>query len=172
MDFLQPDHADRPEWAFHTLMRAHRVAHCAVFERLGLRDVGQPMLLFVLDDARRDGRECTQKGLCSALRLSASTVTASVKSLERHGYVRRRTDDRDMRRNIVEITDSGSRTAQLCRRAFSDIEEAMYSGFSVPERQQISELFARMADNLFVFSCADNSDVKEVCKCSESSSNL
>lgn len=172
MESLPFDHRDRPEWAFHALMRSHRMAHCAIFERLGLRDVGQPMLLFVLDDALRDGRECTQKGLCSALRLSAPTVTASVKSLERHGYVRRRTDERDMRRNIVEITDSGSRIAQLCRCAFSDIEEAMYRGFSVQERQQISELFARMADNLFAFSCADDSNVEEVCKCSESSSNL
>ena len=105
METTELEQSDRPEWAFHNLMRAHRLAHCSLFEQLGLRDVGQPMLLFLLDDARRDGRGCTQKGLCSALRLSASTVTASVKSLERHGYVRRHADERDMRCNIVEITD-------------------------------------------------------------------
>ncbi len=163
---------DRPEWAFHNLMRAHSLAHRSLFDRLGLRDVGQPMLLFILDDARRDGRECSQKGLCSALRLSASTVTASMKSLERHGYVRRRTDERDMRRNIVEITDAGCKIARICRRAFADIDEAMYSGFSSDERRQISGIFRRMADNLLALSCAGNSDNGEVCKCSENSSNL
>lgn len=154
---------------FHNLMRAHRLAHCSLFDRLGLRDVGQPMILFILDDARRDGRQCTQKGLCSALRLSASTVTASIQSLERHGYVRRHSDERDMRRNIVEITDSGMETARMCRRAFKDIDEATYRGFSEPERRQITGLFARMAENLLAFSSEGNSDSEEVCKCSESS---
>ena len=88
MDEIASEQRSRPQWAFHNLMRAHRLAHCALFDRLGLRDVGQPMLLFLLDDAAHDGRSCTQKGLGEALRLSASTVTASVKSLERHGYVR------------------------------------------------------------------------------------
>ncbi len=162
---------DRPEWAFHNLMRAHRLAHAALFDRLDLRDVGQPMLLFLLDDASRDGRECTQKGLCSALRLSASTVTASVKSLERHGYVRRHADERDQRRNIVEITESGRETARACRRAFSDIDEAMYRGFSEDERRQISGLFARMAENLYSLREGSASDKGEVCKCSENSSN-
>lgn len=158
MEATCPEQSGRPEWAFHNLMRAHRLAHCALFEHLGLRDVGQPMLLFLLDEARHDGRECTQKGLCSALRLSASTVTASIKSLERHGYVSRRADERDMRRNIVEITDGGSETARLCRRAFADIDEAMYRGFSVDERRQITGLFARMADNLLELSRESNSE--------------
>lgn len=161
----------RPEWAFHGLMRAHRLAHGALFDRLGLRDVGQPMLLFLLDDARRDGRECTQKGLGEALRLSASTVTASVKSLERHGYVRRHADERDQRRNIVEITETGRETARACRRAFADVDEAMYRGFSEAERRQITGLFARMSNNLLSLSDGSASDGEEVCKCSENSSN-
>lgn len=172
MELTALEQRNRPEWAFHNLMRAHRLAHCSLFEQLGLRDVGQPMLLFLLDDAGCDGRECTQKGLCSALRLSASTVTASVKSLERHGYVRRHSDERDMRRNIVEITDSGREIARLCRRAFADIDEAMYRGFSEAERRQITGLFARMADNLLTLSQEGNSESKEVCRCSENSSNL
>ncbi len=171
MDEISLAQRDRPEWAFHNLMRAHRLAHAALFDRLDLRDVGQPMLLFLLDDASRDGRDCTQKGLCSALRLSASTVTASVKSLERHGYVRRHADERDQRRNIVEITESGRETARACRRAFSDIDEAMYRGFSEDERRQISALFARIAENLLSLSNGRNSDDGEVCKCSENSSN-
>lgn len=171
METTPVEQRDRPEWAFHKLMRAHRLAHCALFERLGPRDVGSPMILFILDDARHSGRECTQKGLCEALRLSASTVTASVKSLERHGYVSRRTDERDMRCNIVEITDAGRETARLCRRAFADIDEAMYRGFSESERRQITGLFARMADNLLQLSREENSESEEVCRCSESSSN-
>lgn len=161
----------RPEWAFHNLMRAHSLANCALSDRLGLRDVGQPMLLFLLDDAHRDGRQCTQKGLGEAMRLSASTVTASVKSLERHGYVRRHADERDQRRNIVEITETGRETARACRRAFAHIDEAMYRGFSQDERRQISGLFARMAENLYSLCEGSAPDNGEVCKCSENSSN-
>ena len=162
---------ERPEWAFHNLMRAHSLAHCSLSEQLGLRDVGSPMILFILDDARRSGRECTQKGLCETLRLSAATVTAAMKSLERHGYVSRRTDERDMRRNIVEITPAGHKIALVCRRAFADIDEAMYRGFSEAERRQITGLFARMADNLLTLSREGNSEPEEVCRCSENSSN-
>ncbi|MCM1149328.1 MAG: MarR family transcriptional regulator [Butyricicoccus sp.] len=171
MDEIALEQHGRPQWAFHNLMRAHRLAHAALFDRLDLRDVGQPMLLFLLDDAHRDGRACTQKGLGAALRLSASTVTASIKSLERHGYVRRHADERDQRRNIVEITEAGRETARACRRAFADIDEAMYRGFSEAERREITGLFARMTKNLYSLREGSAPDNGEVCKCSENSSN-
>jgi DNA-binding MarR family transcriptional regulator len=152
-------------------MRAYKVAHCAVFDRLGLRDIGQPMMLFVLSDARCSGKQCTQTELCSILHLSASTVTMSIKSLERRGYVRRRADQEDMRRNIVEITESGAETAELCRRAFDDIDRAMYAGFSPEQRHNIAAIFEQITNNLLSLKDAGGTDREEDGTCSENSSN-
>lgn len=137
-----------PEWAFRRLTRAHHTASGAVFDRCGLKDVGQPVMLFILNDMRRSGRECSQRELCDMLDLSPPTVTMSIKSLERRGYIHRRADSRDMRRNIVEVTDAGAEAAEKCRKAFSSVDRAMYAGFSDDERHLITELFNRITANL------------------------
>lgn len=152
-----------PEWSFRRLTQAHKLAHMTVFDRLGLRDVGQPVLLFVLNDAHISGISCTQKELCHILHLSASTVTTSIKSLERRGYVRRRSDEKDMRRNIVEITDSGVEIAEMCRTAFADIDKVMYSGFSEEERKRISDVFDRITNNLLALTDKGAAKCREDC---------
>lgn len=149
MQCFKPDcDMSGPEWAFRKLTRAHHIASGAVFDRCGLKDVGQPVMLFILSDMRRAGCECSQRELCDMLNLSPSTVTISVKSLERRGYIRRRSDSRDMRKNIVEITDAGAETAENCRRAFDSVDRAMYAGFSEADRQLITQLFDRITANL------------------------
>lgn len=137
-----------PEWAFRTLARAHHMAQGTVFDRLGLKDIGQPVMLFILRDMRQSGVKCTQKELCDIMHLSPSTVTISIKSLERRGYVKKRADDKDMRCNIVEITDLGADAAEKCRKGFDSIDSAMYAGFSGEERRLITQLFTRITQNL------------------------
>ena len=137
-----------PEWAFRKLMRAHRLAHDAVFESLGLREIGQPVLLFVLGDLRRSGEKCTQKELAEFLDLSPSTITISVNSLEKRGLIRRVGDTADKRRKFVEISDKGVAVAEKCRLAFDGIDRAMYEGFSPGEQENAARSFARMAANL------------------------
>lgn len=137
-----------PEWAFRKLMRAHRLAHDAVFDSLGLREIGQPMLLFVLNDLRREGERCTQKELAEFLNLSPSTITISINSLEKRGLIRRTTDTADKRRKLVEISAEGIAVAEKCRKAFDDIDKAMYAGFSPVEMSRMAENFSRMTENL------------------------
>lgn len=137
-----------PEWAFRSLTRAHHMASLAVFDKMGLRDVGQPVILFVLNDFRAQGEKCSQKRLCEILNLSPSTVAISIKSLEKHGYVAKKEDDADRRRNIVEITPEGVDVAEKCRCGFDDIDKAMYSGFSEEEKQQMTLYFTRACENL------------------------
>lgn len=151
-----------PEWAFRRLMRAHRLAHDAVFEQLGLREIGQPVLLFVLNDLRREDKKCTQKELAEFLGLSPSTVTISINSLEKRGLTRRVADPCDKRRNYVEITPEGIAVAEKCRRAFDDIDRAMYSGFSPEEISGVTAMFDRISDNL---SALEDKCAKEAEKC-------
>ncbi|MGN1001677.1 MAG: MarR family winged helix-turn-helix transcriptional regulator [Oscillospiraceae bacterium] len=137
-----------PEWAFRRLMRVHRAAHAAAFDRLGLREVGQPMLLFILSDLRRDGERCTQKELAELMERSPSTITNSIHSLEKRGYLRRTADERDKRRKYVEITDEGLVIEERCRRVFDDLDRAMFGSFSPEEKTLLAGLFHQISANL------------------------
>lgn len=149
-----------PEWAFRRLMHAHHMAHGAVFERLGLKEVGQPMLLFVLSDLKKDGLRVTQRQLADFLERSPSTITSSINSLEKRGYIRRIADENDKRRNYVEITDAGLLTAEKCRGAFDDLDSAMFSGFTDAQKTQLTELFNNISANLMSLTGGES----EVCK--------
>lgn len=152
-----------PEWAFRSVTRAHHIAHAAVFEKLGLREVGQPVLLFVLDDMRLENRSCSQTELCELLRLSPPTVTISLQSLEKRGYVQRMPDEHDRRRNCITLTELGIETAEKCRQAFLDIDEVMYAGFSEEERRTLTAMFNRIATNLSSFTQTPESEVTDRC---------
>lgn len=133
---------------FRELMCAHRRAHDALFDSMGLREIGQPILMAILSDKKRAGEKCTQKELSERLRISPSTLTISIKSLEKRGYVRKTTDETDLRRNYIEITEDGMEISNKCRECLIGIDEAMYAGFTQEEKEQAMRLMERMAENL------------------------
>jgi len=106
------------------------------------------MLLMVLLRAETEGKVCSQREVAKVLRLAPATVAVSLKSLEREGYVQRRTDERDARRNRVSLTEKGRQAVELCGRAFREVDEQMLAGFTPQERQQLSGFLRRMMENL------------------------
>ena len=140
------ENRQRPEWLFRNLNNAHRLATDALFHRMGINDLGQPMMLFILSE----GAVSTQKELAEMMGLSPSTVTISLKSLERLGYVRKISDPNDMRRKRIEITELGLETAEKCRHVFRVIDRVMYKDFTPEEKDLISQLYIRMTDNLIM----------------------
>lgn len=147
---------DTPEWAFRRLMHAHHMAHAAVFERLGLKQVGQPMLLFVLADARQSGLRLTQRELANELNRSPSTITISINSLEKLGYIQRTADSTDRRRNYVDISDEGLVIAEKCRRAFDDLDKTLFEGMSTEQKDSLTSLFNNISDNLYSLAAGES----------------
>ncbi len=132
------------------LMRAHHNACMAALARRGVRDVGSPRLLWELStypDAPE--RAPTQKELADKLHSAPPTVAASLKVLERQGYVERRTDQRDTRRNRISITPKGRDVIAQSMDAFRQVDGHMYHGFSPEERALTNQLFSRMLQNLY-----------------------
>lgn len=155
-------HPREPKWLYRDLKRMHERATDAVFARLGLRDFGQPLLLFVLENYSDSGQIPTQRELARDLNLSPTTITVSLKSLERQGCVRKLPDESDMRKNRIEITDRGREVARNCRIAFDEIDEGMYCGFSEEEISLISSFYIRMTDNLQKLTESEPRSQKEV----------
>ncbi len=136
-----------PKWLYRDLKRMHEIATSAIFTEQRL-NIGQPVLLFVLESMGDRGINPTQRDLADELNISPTTVTMSIKALERQGYVRKLADEADMRKNRIEITDKGKDVSKSCRLAFDKIDEGMYHGFTDEEIALISSFFIRMTDNL------------------------
>lgn len=134
----------------HQLMRAHHNACMAALARQGLRDVGSPRLLMELFRYPDDPAQApTQKELADRLHSAPPTIAASLKVLERQGYVARRTDEKDTRRNRISITQKGRDAIAQGMAAFQQVDEHMYRGLSPHDREQVELLLARMLENLY-----------------------
>ena len=137
-----------PEWMYKRLHHAYRLASDAVFEEYGVKEFGQPMILLILERLGVGGVIATQKELSERLGVSQTTTAISLKSLERLGCICKKSDQKDMRRNQIEITDRGIEVANKFRKAFDHINRSMYGGFSDEEKDLISSFFLRMTKNL------------------------
>ena len=103
-----------PGILLHHLMRAHHNACTAALARRGLGNIGSPRLLLEVFHCPGDPAQApTQKELADRLHSAPPTIAASLKCLERQGYVERRTDEKDSRRNRISITDKGRETEYL-----------------------------------------------------------
>ena len=149
-----------PEAQFRHLDHVHRTARDAMLNQAGLGELSQPMILLIIADTP-DGVVESQKMLADSLHVTAATITASLKTMERGGYIIRLADERDMRRKRIAITEKGRAAAQTLECVFDRLDRGMYCDFTVQEREQISALFARMIRNLQQISFGEPSAVSE-----------
>lgn len=141
---------DNTGLVFHALFRAHHNAiHAGLTER-GVGDVGSPQLLMVVRELTgENGRPPAQKELADRMRLSPATIAASLKSLERNGYVERAVDPADTRRNQIAITQKAEEALEAGRAVFRAVDQAMLSGFTQEEIKVLDAFHRRMLENLY-----------------------
>lgn len=128
--------------------RSRHNAVQAMLAREGLQDVGQPRILFLLEEEGADGTIPAQQELAEQLRVSPATIAASLKSLERMGYVTREPDPDDGRKKRIAITEKGRDARQRCKAIFDEINDQLYLGFAEEELGQLRQYYCRMLDNL------------------------
>lgn len=105
---------------------------------------GQPPILEYV----ASHENCTQRELCDFLRLSPPSVATSVKRLQRAGFLEKISDDCDLRRTHLRLTDSGREAVRLCDATFERVEEKLTRGFSPRELQMCCGFLSRMIENL------------------------
>lgn len=138
------------ELLFRNLNQAHRAAVQAELNAAGLREVGHPMLVSILQSAEEDpeGQCQAQRELADLLHVSPAAVANSLKCLERDGYIRREPWARDARRNRVLLTQKGAAAVEGCRDVFRRVSARMMAGFSPEELHQLAQFQRRMLNNL------------------------
>ncbi len=136
-----------PEQLFHALDRKHHIAVDVLLDRKGIGNIGQPMILCILAQ-QKDGTIESQKELARRLRVSPATVTVSLKSMERDGYVKKLSNAEDLRCKPITITEKGRQAARLIDEVFETLDHGMYRGFSPEDLDSIAGLYRRMIENL------------------------
>lgn len=136
-----------PEQLFHVLERKHRNAVDNLLNQNGISNIGQPVILSILSQ-QKDGTIESQKELARRLRVSPATVTVSLKSMERDGYVKKLSNAEDLRCKPISITEKGMQAARLIDQVFETLDRGLYLGFNPQELEQISNFYRRMIDNL------------------------
>lgn len=115
----------------------------ARLDEIGLH-LGQDMIVLAL----MDNEGVTQSDLAEWLHISAPTIAATLRRMERDGWVERRTDAEDQRISRVYLTDDGRTLHASIVQVYEQVSERLYHGFTREERVLLRRLLMQMHENL------------------------
>ena len=105
---------------------------------------GQPKVISFL---ARNG-PCSQRQLADYFEIDPAAVCRMLDSLEKGGFVTRRTDQNDRRTGVVEVTEKGAAASDAWMEACRGMEQQMLRGFSPRETEQFADYLRRARENL------------------------
>ncbi len=134
--------------AMHRLELLRRIKARELMADSGLHP-GQPRLLEYV----RSHPGCTQKEAADELDVTPASIAASLKRLEKTGYVRRESDEKDARRNRLYLTAAGEWQIEENHRRFDQLDGEMFRGMTEDEVEAFRRACEKMFDNLADESC-------------------
>ena len=72
----------------------------------------------------------------------------SLKKLEKGGYIEKAVDGTDNRYHKVVLTKKGSEIVKMSHEIFDQINEQLFSGFSLEELSVFTDFIRRMKENI------------------------
>lgn len=138
---------DTLEHLFAAFNRMHHNCLKNEFDRRGLALASHPSILFALCHEARN-KTASQKELAEFVGISAPTAAISIKRMQKAGLLRKVTDEKDQRKNMITLTDEGLRLVSKCKNVFCEIDMATFKGFSKQEKVQLKGYYLRMIANL------------------------
>lgn len=123
-----------------------RLFECTVHgaaERNGMSH-GYRRMLFHL--AHGDG--ITQLELVKLTRLTAPTVSVALAKMEKEGLVKRVSDEKDMRKVKVYLTEKGREHDDFIKAKSHETEEKMLKGISEEEKEQLVCTLRKILTNM------------------------
>ena len=129
--------------AMHRLELLRRIKARGLMAEGGLHP-GQPRLLQFI----REHPGCTQKEAADDLDVTPASAAASLKRLEKAGFVSRSADPKDARRNRLFVTDQGITQMEEKGRQFEALDQRMFAGMTDEEVEAFRSACEKMFDNL------------------------
>lgn len=134
---------------FHMLLyRAFHAQRSVLRPHLGALGLGtgQPKLLGYL---QRNGAS-SQRQLADYCEIDPAAVCRMLDSLEKSGFITRRTSSLDKRCGLIELTPAGQSVYGAWQDRCREMEEQMLTGFDAQERAQFADYLTRAYRNLKV----------------------
>lgn len=132
---------------FHiALMQAHMVLQRKLYGRLSESKLttGQPKVL----DYLSEHNGCVQKDIAAACQIEPATVTHLLFRMEEAGLIERKCKQGNRRSLYVYMTEKGKSEQIKVTKAFEQLDEEVFVGFSEKERTQFLSMFQKVLDNL------------------------
>ncbi|MDA0183879.1 MarR family transcriptional regulator [Solirubrobacter phytolaccae] len=128
-----------PSWLLsHAALAGDRLVNEALATE-GVRKYHFRVLVALSDDG-----PLSQAELGRRLAIDRSDMAAVAAELEQRDYIARTRDDRDRRRNVVTITPAGSEALARMDAAIDAAQDTLLAPLSEKERQQLTQLLARL----------------------------
>lgn len=133
--------------AMGLLLLVTRMHHSEVERRVGTLGIHHSQHRMLMRLSQKDPIT-SQRELADAMSISPAAVTATLKWLEKEGYISRSMGTDDNRRNNVHITEAGRTKVEESHRIFDAMDQQAFDGFSQEELDTLMSLLHRVADNL------------------------
>ena len=124
-----------------SVIHRYRISKSA--SRVGLY-FGQPRILEYVTE----NDACTQKDVANAMNITPASAAVTLKRLEKAGFVTRKIDTSDSRKNHLSVTEKGAEALKEFRQICDATDEDMFKGFSDEERETLHNLLTRLHKNL------------------------
>jgi DNA-binding MarR family transcriptional regulator len=95
-----------------------------------------------------NGIETYQKDIEKEFKISRSTASGLLNSMEEHGYIYRKVSTVDSRLKMIYLTEEAIELHKKVLKTFLDIEEKLLVGFSEKEKNNLFEYLLRIEYNL------------------------
>lgn len=147
------------ETLFRVIFHMHMNCAKKEFDKKGIDPASHPQILFMLRH-ESEHMAASQKEIADKLGVSAPTVAISIKRMEKAGMVHKVADEKDLRRNLITLTERGQQFVDESQAVFETIDEGMFRGLSLQEREQLKTLFLRIVSNLEAMGAHPPEDLK------------
>ena len=128
---------------YNLLRKLERGLFFSVLAKAGLYPGQLPILEFV---HAHEG--CTQTEIARHLEVSAASIASSTKRMQKAGLILKKTDQLNLRANMLYLTPKGRELAALCRAEINELQSTYLSGFNENEKEQIIQLIMRINENI------------------------
>lgn len=112
------------------------------FEQFG---IGRGQVKFLLLLYQKDG--VSQDSLAQELRIDKTTTARAVQKLESAGFIKRKPNNKDLRVNLVYLTDAAIKIKQEIKAILATWTDVITKEFSDEEKELLFQLLNRVANN-------------------------
>ncbi|MGB4440441.1 MAG: MarR family winged helix-turn-helix transcriptional regulator [Sedimentibacter sp.] len=91
---------------------------------------------------------CTQKEIADIMSVSPASIATSTKRLQKSGLIKKQTDEENLRKNMLSVTEKGYEISKKCRESFDEFDKKLFNGFSDEELLSAKEHLDRLISNI------------------------